>query len=49
VKLRVLQERIGARLMATSRFIPDIVQEFPSMPVLEVGASDEDVGRYVVG
>jgi hypothetical protein len=35
--------------MVTSRFIPDIQQEFRSALKLEVRASDEDVRRYVAG
>jgi len=34
VELRALQERPGERLMATSRFMSDIAQEFRSMSVL---------------
>jgi Cdc6-like AAA superfamily ATPase len=48
-KLRNLQSRSDIRLMVTSRFIPDIEQEFRSAPKLEVRATDEDVGRYVMG
>jgi hypothetical protein len=48
-KLRNLQSTTGLRLMATSRFIPDIIEEFNGMPKLEVRAEDADVKRYVVG
>lgn len=33
--------------MVTSRFIPDIVIEFRLIPMLEVRASDADVGQFV--
>ncbi|KAF1972853.1 hypothetical protein BU23DRAFT_580629 [Bimuria novae-zelandiae CBS 107.79] len=52
LKLRELQSKTGLRLMATSRFIPDIVEvveEFKGMPKLEVRADDADVKRYVAG
>jgi hypothetical protein len=48
-KLRNLQSKTGLRLMATSRFIPDIIEEFNGLPELEVRADDADVKRYVVG
>lgn len=48
-KLRELQHGSNIRLMVTSRFIPDIEQEFRSALKLEVRASDEDVWRYVAG
>ncbi|KAH4217774.1 hypothetical protein HBH70_194640 [Parastagonospora nodorum] len=48
-KLRNLQSKTGLRLMATSRFIPDIVEEFNGLPKLEVRADDADVKRYVAG
>jgi hypothetical protein len=48
-KLRNLQSKTGLRLMATSRFIPDIIEEFNGLPKLEVRADDADVKRYVVG
>lgn len=35
--------------MASSRHIPDIVEEFKDMPRVEVRASNADVKRYVVG
>jgi hypothetical protein len=46
---RNLQGQTDLRLMATSRHIPDIVQEFKDIPQLEVRASDADVKRFVVG
>jgi hypothetical protein len=48
-KLRELQSKTGLRLMATSRFIPDIIEEFNGMSQLEVRAADADVKRFVVG
>lgn len=48
-KLRELQVRTDVRLMFTSRFIPEIMQNFCSIPTLEVRASEEDVRRYVAG
>jgi len=48
-KLRDLQGKRDLRLMATSRFIPDILQEFNGMPMLEIRASDADVQQYVAG
>jgi hypothetical protein len=39
-KLWDLQRKMDLHLMATSRFIPDIVQEFNGMPTLEVRAGD---------
>lgn len=48
-KLRDLQSRHDVRLMATSRFIPDIQDAFSETPVLEVQASREDVKRFVAG
>ena len=42
-KLRDLQRKTDLHLMTTSRLIPDIVQEFDGMPMLEVRASDADV------
>ncbi|KAF1962050.1 ankyrin [Byssothecium circinans] len=48
-KLRDLQSKTGLRLMATSRFIPDIIEEFNGLPKLEVRADDADVKRFVAG
>lgn len=48
-KLRDLQAVADVRLMATSRFIPDIEDAFRLAPRLEVKASDEDVKRFVAG
>jgi Cdc6-like AAA superfamily ATPase len=48
-KLRELQGGQDVRLMATSRFIPEIEAEFQTAVRLEMRASDEDVRRFVVG
>ncbi|KAF1950514.1 hypothetical protein CC80DRAFT_426705 [Byssothecium circinans] len=48
-KLRDLQGERDVRLMATSRFISDIVSEFSAALTLEVRASDDDVKRFVAG
>jgi hypothetical protein len=48
-KLRDLQAGRGVRLMATSRFIPEIVDWFNEGLKLEVQASKEDVKRFVAG
>ena len=46
---RDLQGQTDLRLMATSRHISDIVEEFKDTPQVEVRASNGDVRRYVVG
>ena len=48
-KLRDLQAGRDVRLMATSRFIPEIVDYFNEGLKLEVQASEEDVKRFVAG
>ncbi|RMZ68355.1 ankyrin [Pyrenophora seminiperda CCB06] len=48
-KLRDLQAGHDIRLMATSRFIPEIVDWFNEGLKLEVQASKEDVERFVAG
>ncbi|RYO34681.1 hypothetical protein AA0111_g3695 [Alternaria arborescens] len=48
-KLRDLQTARDVRLMATSRFIPDIEDAFREAPRLEVRASREDIKRFVDG
>lgn len=35
--------------MATSRFIPEAVQQFALSPILEVRANDSDVNSFVAG
>ena len=49
IKLRELQRKGDVRLMVTSRFIPDIEDEFKLALRLEVRASDADVKRFVIG
>ena len=44
-----LQAKTGTSLFATSRFIPDITEEFKGKPSLEIRASDADVRRYLDG
>ncbi|KAF2678030.1 ankyrin [Lentithecium fluviatile CBS 122367] len=48
-KLRDLQPGRDIRLMATSRFIPEIVDTFHEELNLEVQASEDDVKRFVAG
>ncbi|KAF2008360.1 hypothetical protein BU24DRAFT_360556 [Aaosphaeria arxii CBS 175.79] len=48
-KLRALQAGRDIRLMATSRFIPEIEDGFRDAMKLEIQASEEDVKRYVAG
>ena len=48
-KLRALQGVQDVRIMATSRFIPDIQDTFKDALKLEVRASSEDVERFVAG
>jgi hypothetical protein len=48
-KLRELQAKKDIRIIFTSRFIPEVTEEFQSEPILEVRASDHDVRRYVAG
>jgi hypothetical protein len=48
-KLRDLQAGRDIRLMATSRFIPEIVDWFNKALKLEVQASEDDVKRFVAG
>jgi len=47
--LRNLQAETNLNLMATSRFIPDIVDEFSRAIMIKVRASDEDVKQFVAG
>ena len=44
-----LQAKTGSSLFATSRFIPDIVEEFKGRPSLEIHADGGDVRRYLDG
>ncbi|RYP66703.1 hypothetical protein DL771_007636 [Monosporascus sp. 5C6A] len=48
-KLRELQATTDVRLLFTSRFMPEITQNFQSNAILEVCASEEDVRRFVEG
>lgn len=48
-EIRKLQSHSELKLMATSRDIPDIAQEFQTDIKLEVLASDADVTRYLDG
>ncbi|KAL8922168.1 MAG: hypothetical protein Q9208_005363 [Pyrenodesmia sp. 3 TL-2023] len=47
--LRKLQSTGRLRVMITSRFIPEVVQQFSFSPMLEVRASDSDVKRFIEG
>ncbi|KPM37848.1 hypothetical protein AK830_g8693 [Neonectria ditissima] len=42
-----LQAKCGLNLYATSRFIPKITESFDKSIVLEIKASEHDVGKYV--
>jgi len=44
-----LQEKCSANIFMTSRFIPEITEQLSRCTTLEVGASDEDVQRYLEG
>ena len=44
-----LQAKTGTSLFATSRFIPDIAEEFKGSLSLEIRADDDDVRRYLDG
>ena len=46
-KLHTLQSKTDLHLMVTSRFIPEVVNEFKSALTLEVRASEADVRRFV--
>lgn len=48
-KLRDLQTVADVRLMATSRFLPDVEDAFQLALRLEIKASDEDVKQFVAG
>jgi hypothetical protein len=48
-RLRGLQNDGDIRLMVTSRFIPEIQEEFKLAPKLEVRASPEDVAEFIKG
>jgi Cdc6-like AAA superfamily ATPase len=42
-----LKERCGANIFATSRYLPEIKEQFRGSISLEIQASDEDVRRYL--
>ena len=44
-----IQESCASNLFATSRFIPEITEEFEGRTTLEIMASEQDVRRYVDG
>ena len=48
-RIRDLGAELDFRLLITSRFIPEIVDEFKEIPRLEIKASHEDVRRFVHG
>lgn len=48
-KLRSLQTKNDISLMATSRFVPKVVQFFKGFPMLEIQATDADVKQFVAG
>lgn len=48
-KLQTLQKTNDLRLMVTSRYIPDIIDDFRDAMTLEVRARDDDVRRFVAG
>jgi hypothetical protein len=48
-KLRALQKEADVRLIATSRFIPDVEDALQPAIRLEIKASDEDVKQFVLG
>lgn len=48
-KLRSSQTKTDISLMATSRFMPKVVQFFEGFPMLEIRASDADVKQFVAG
>ncbi|XEU97295.1 hypothetical protein FSHL1_002581 [Fusarium sambucinum] len=42
-----LQAKHGINIFATSRFIPEIMEQFETSPSIEIRASPDDVGRYL--
>ncbi|KAL6406085.1 hypothetical protein AUP68_10647 [Ilyonectria robusta] len=48
-ELANLQANSGAKLFATLRHIPDIIQKFDRSDTLEIRASDEDIRAYLGG
>jgi NACHT domain len=47
--ISTLQERTGASLFVTSRFIPEIERKFEGCMTMEIRASDHDVRTYIEG
>lgn len=47
--LHDLQSSRSLSFMATSRFIPEVIQQFSHSPTIEVRADDSDVRRFVAG
>jgi hypothetical protein len=43
----ILQRRCAGNVLATSRFIPEIVDMFKGRMILEIRASEHDIERYV--
>ena len=48
-KLRSLQTKTDISLMATSRFMPKVIQFFEGFPMLEIQATNADVKQFVAG
>lgn len=48
-RIRYLRSKTDVRFLATSRLLPDIVEEFKDSGWLEIQASDEDVRRFIAG
>ncbi|KAI9770862.1 MAG: hypothetical protein M1839_003025 [Geoglossum umbratile] len=48
-RLHALQSKTDLYLMVTSRFIPEIMSKFHSVPTLEVRANEVDVEQFVKG
>ena len=44
-----LQNKCGINLFATSRFIPEIIEEFKQVLLLEIRATEQDVKKYIDG
>ena len=42
-----LQDHVNVSFFATSRFIPDVLEEFNGQLMLEIRATDEDVSTYI--
>ena len=48
-ELQELQASLGANILATSRFIPEITAKFKEAVQLEIRASESDIGTYLNG